>query len=55
MKCPHCQADLTLREAIIILNGSGYRRIAKIRLPSGQIAFQEAGKVNPVANEVLDW
>ena len=54
LKCPQCRAKLTLLEAITILNGTGFQRIAKIKLPDGKIAFLEAGKVNPNAVEILE-
>jgi len=54
MCCPRCQAALTLKEAITILNGSGYERIARVRLKDGTIAFVDASRVNPNEVEVLD-
>lgn len=54
MHCPHCAVRLTLKEAITILNGSGYRQFARVRLRDGQIAFVDAAKVNPNEVEVLD-
>jgi hypothetical protein len=53
MKCPHCKAKLTLREAIIILNGSGLKKMAQIRLVSGEIAYLDAGQVNPNTVELI--
>jgi hypothetical protein len=54
MECPHCRAELSLREAITILNGTGFRRMARVRSPDGVIAYIEAGRVNPLAVEILD-
>lgn len=54
MECPHCHAELSLREAITILNGTGFRRMARVRNPNGTIAYIEAGRVNPLAVEILD-
>jgi hypothetical protein len=54
MECPHCHAPLSLREAIVILNGSGYTQMAKIRLPDGFTRYAEAGSVNPNECEILD-
>lgn len=53
MKCPHCKAKLTLREAIIILNGSGVMKKAQIKLASGEIAYLDAGQVNPNTVELI--
>jgi hypothetical protein len=47
MCCPHCKAALALKQAIEILNGSVYQRIAKVELRDGNIAFIDAGAVNP--------
>jgi len=54
MLCPHCNAELTLKQVIILLNGSGYERNAKVRLPDGQIAYISAGSVNPNEVEILE-
>jgi hypothetical protein len=53
-KCPHCNHALTLKEAIIILNGSGYVEMAKIKLRNGSLAVMDAGRVNPNAVEIID-
>jgi hypothetical protein len=45
--CPRCKADLTVKEAVEILNGSGFQHIAKVQLPDGQIALVPAHLVNP--------
>ena len=55
MKCPHCGTELSLREAITILNGTGYRRMAKVRFRDDRIGLVEAGSVNPLAVEILDY
>jgi hypothetical protein len=52
--CPHCANDLTLKQAVEILNGSGYQRIAKVRLPDGRVYFIPANLVNPDEVEVLN-
>jgi hypothetical protein len=54
MECPHCHGKLTIREAITILNGTGYTQTAKVRTPDGEIHFVEAGLVNPLEVEILD-
>lgn len=53
MKCPHCDAELSLREAITILNGTGFRQLARVRY-KGKTFVQDAGSVNPLAVEVLE-
>jgi hypothetical protein len=52
--CPACGEKLTLKQAIDLLNGSGYQRIAKVRLPDGRIDFLPAASVNPNEVEVLN-
>lgn len=54
MKCPHCDSRLTTKQAIIILNGTGFRRMARIRLPDGSQDIREAGFINPLKCEILD-
>jgi hypothetical protein len=54
MNCPHCQHKLTLKEAIEILNGSGYVQYAQVKLSDGTITNIEAGLVNPNTVEILD-
>ncbi|MGD1068677.1 MAG: hypothetical protein ABSB15_00940 [Bryobacteraceae bacterium] len=54
MKCPHCQEDLTLKEAIQILNGSGFVKYVRVKAPDGSMAVIEAGLVNPNTVEILD-
>lgn len=54
MRCPHCHAELTLREAITILNGTGFVRRARVRLEDGRIIVLEASKINPNTVEILD-
>lgn len=44
-KCP---------QAIEIINGSGYQRTAKVKLPDGRIDFMPANLVNPREVEVLE-
>lgn len=54
MSCPHCQAPLTIKQVITLLNGSGYRQVVAVKLPDGTITHQEAGRVNPNAVEILE-
>jgi hypothetical protein len=54
MECPHCKRRLTLKEAITILHGSGFEKIATVALPNGTVAFVEAGLVNPREVEILE-
>jgi hypothetical protein len=54
LKCPACAAPLTVRQAIEILNGSGYQRTARVHLPDGSIAYLPAASINPNEVEVLD-
>ena len=53
MHCPRCGSELTTAEAITILNGSGFTRIAVVKLPDGTIDYREAGLVDPTVLEVL--
>jgi len=53
MCCPHCDTPLSLKQAIEILNGSGYERTAQVKLPDGQIVLLPAGSINPRAVEVI--
>ena len=52
--CPHCQKQLTAKQAVEILNGSGYQRIVKVKLPDGAVDFVPANLVNPKEVEVLE-
>lgn len=54
MCCPACKTMLTPKQAIEILNGSGFVCKVKVRLPSGEICYVPAGCVNPNEVEVLD-
>ena len=54
MECPQCHAELSLKEAITIINGTGTYRKAKVRWPNGEISFVNAGDVNPNVLEVLE-
>ncbi len=54
MQCPHCKQNLTLKEGIEILHGSGFEKIAMVRGLDGTVAFVEAGLVNPRAVEILE-
>lgn len=51
--CPYCHKELTLKEAIEILNGSGFVQYVRVKLPDGSITVMEAGLVNPNAVEIL--
>lgn len=52
--CPYCHHPLTLREIITMMHGSGWERLAKVRLDNGTITLVEAGLVNPTQVEVLE-
>jgi hypothetical protein len=54
MRCPHCEHPLTLKQAIVILNGSGFRHMVPVRLRDGTTAVMDASQVNPNAVEILD-
>lgn len=54
MHCPHCHETLTVKQAIEILNGSGYVQFAQVRLPDGSVTNIEAGLVNPNTVEILE-
>jgi hypothetical protein len=54
MECPYCHAKLTIREAITILNGTGYTQTAKVRTPDGETHFVEAGLANPLEVEIFE-
>ena len=54
MKCPQCDGQLSSKEAITILNGSGYVRKVRVRTCDGKIHIVDAGLVNPNTVEVLE-
>ena len=55
MHCPQCNGELSIREAITILNGTGYKRKAWVRSRAdGAVAFVDAALVNPLEVEILD-
>jgi hypothetical protein len=54
LKCPHCLAELTAKEAITILHGTGSKRMVPVRFANGKVGFMEAGQVNPTAVEILE-
>jgi hypothetical protein len=54
MRCPHCECRLTLKQAIFILNGSGFVQMARVRLRNGALAVMDAALVNPNAVEIVD-
>lgn len=52
-KCPHCDHALTIQEAVVTLNGSGFKTAARVRLKNGDIALiNDVSKINP--NEVVE-
>jgi hypothetical protein len=53
MTCPHCQEVLTLKQAIEILNGSGYTQMALVKTAEGTVSAIDAGSVNPNTVEIL--
>lgn len=53
-QCPHCNHNLTAREAIIILHGSGFEETVPVKMPDGTVAFMEVGTVYPNEVEVLN-
>jgi hypothetical protein len=52
--CPHCSASITLKQAIIILNGSGFKRFVRVRVKDETEGIIEAGLCNPNEVEVLE-
>lgn len=54
LECPHCHAELTAKEAITILHGTGSARMVPVRFDNGEVGFMEAGQVNPTAVEILE-
>lgn len=53
-QCPHCGTQITLKQAIELLNGSGYQRTAKVELPDGRVVYIPACLVNPNEVKVLE-
>lgn len=53
MRCPHCRHALTMKEAITVLNGSGFVQMALVRMADGHITAVEAGLVNPNTVEIM--
>jgi hypothetical protein len=53
-RCPHCHEKLTLKEAIIIMHGSGFSRAVAVKADDGSIVFLEAGLVNPRTMHMLE-
>ncbi len=53
MRCPHCEHPITLKQAIVILKGSGFRQMVPVRLRNGIVAVMDASQVNPNAVEIL--
>ena len=54
MTCPHCHEKLTLKEAIEIINGSGFVQYTRVKAPDGSVAIIEAGLVNPNTVEIIE-
>jgi hypothetical protein len=54
-KCPHCHIELTLKEAITILNGDGFGKKVRVKTPDGTVYLMDAGQVDPTACEILEW
>ena len=54
MRCPHCEHPLTLKQAVVILKGSGFRQMVPVRLRNGTVVVMDASRVNPNAVEILD-
>jgi hypothetical protein len=52
-RCPHCRKLLTIKQIIEMMNGSGFVRRVKIRLPDGTAAWLDARDVNPNAMEIV--
>jgi hypothetical protein len=62
MERPHCHATLSLKEAIIVLNGGalesmpvglengGFPRRARVRIPDGTVGFVNAGEQSYAEN-----
>jgi hypothetical protein len=53
-RCPHCGHELTLKQTITAMHGSGYEQYVHVRRSDGSIAIMEAGIVNPTTSEVLE-
>jgi hypothetical protein len=52
-ECPHCKHSLNLKEAIVILNGSGYKHFVVVRTPDGREHVAPAEQINPNEVEIL--
>jgi hypothetical protein len=52
--CPHCHAKLTLREAVTIIHGTGFRRMEPVKLPTGKVSLMEIGEIYPSFVDVLE-
>lgn len=53
-RCPHCREPLTVKQIIELMNGSGFVRRVKIRLPDGSTAWIAARDVNPNTMEIVE-
>jgi hypothetical protein len=51
---PESAEKLTLKEAIIIMHGSGFSRAVAVKADDGSIVFLEAGLVNPRTMHMLE-
>jgi uncharacterized protein YbaR (Trm112 family) len=54
MCCPHCKTELSIKQAVEILNGSGYELMVRVRTPDGRIFCRPAHEVNPNEVEILE-
>jgi len=54
LQCPRCHQPLSIKEAITMINGSGYARKVRVRMPDGKVHIAEAGMVNPNEVKILE-
>src|SRR5688572_508644 len=54
MECPHCKERISVKQAIQILNGSGFTRQVHIKLDDGAPFLIDAQRVNPNTMEIID-
>lgn len=52
-KCPRCGAQLTIKEAVQVLNGSGYVIYVRARTREGLEVIIKAQDANPNEVEIL--
>ncbi len=53
-ECPYCGHALTLKESIVISNGSGFEEWDKVRTRDGKLVMLRSVDVNPNLVEVLE-